>query len=163
MAERIIAHRNYKTVEEIDKVPGIGKKTLEKLAPLVRVTAPRFIRARALREDAVPDAGRARSSPPNRRPSWPFEIYIRLISRNDDIRRKIGYSSVSYTMSNKQFWTKTNAAAKRAAASARKQKDAALRKDWKLKQASRGGSHSYVSISEVRTLGTGRSRAISRG
>lgn len=33
---------------------------------------------------------------------------------------------------------------------------------WKLKQASRSGWHSYVSISEVRTLGTGLSRATSR-
>lgn len=29
--------------------------------------------------------------------------------------------------------------------------DKELRKDWKLKQASRSGSHSYVSISEIRT------------
>src|SRR6266404_876364 len=64
-------------------------------------------------------------------------------------------------MSNRQFWTKTNAAALKAVRSAKGKPDTALRRDWKLKQASRSGSHSYVTISEIRTLGTGISRAIS--
>jgi hypothetical protein len=66
-------------------------------------------------------------------------------------------------MSNKQFWKKTNTATKKAALAAGKKGDLALRKDWKLKQASRGGSHSYVTVSDVRTLGTGLSRRTSRG
>ena len=37
MAERIIAHRPYATVDELRKVNGIGVKTLEKLRPLVTV------------------------------------------------------------------------------------------------------------------------------
>jgi len=61
-------------------------------------------------------------------------------------------------MSNKQFWTKTNAAVLKAVRSANGKSDSVLRRDWKLKQASRSGSHSYVSISDVRTLGTGLSR-----
>jgi competence protein ComEA len=38
LAERIIAHRPYKKVADLDRVPGIGQKTLERLSPLVRVT-----------------------------------------------------------------------------------------------------------------------------
>jgi hypothetical protein len=64
-------------------------------------------------------------------------------------------------MSNKQFWTKTNAAVAKAVRAARGKTDRELRLDWKLKQASRSGSHSYVSISDVRTLGTGLSRMTS--
>ncbi|MBI1175943.1 hypothetical protein GC207_00730 [bacterium] len=37
LAGRIIAHRPFKTVEELDEVPGIGRKTMAKLRPLVRV------------------------------------------------------------------------------------------------------------------------------
>jgi competence protein ComEA len=37
MAQRIIAHRPYKQVGDLDKVPGIGEKTLAALRPLVRV------------------------------------------------------------------------------------------------------------------------------
>jgi len=40
LAERIIAHRPYKKVSDLEKVPGIGKKTLDKLTPLVRVESP---------------------------------------------------------------------------------------------------------------------------
>jgi len=37
LAERILAHRPFKTVEDLDKVPGIGAKTIERLRPLVWV------------------------------------------------------------------------------------------------------------------------------
>jgi len=42
LAERIMAHRPYKIVDELSNVPGIGKVTLERLKPLIRVepTAP---------------------------------------------------------------------------------------------------------------------------
>ncbi len=64
-------------------------------------------------------------------------------------------------MPNKEFWKKTNAAAAKAVRSAKGRPDSALKRDWKSKQASRSGSRIYVSISEVRTLGTDRIRAIS--
>jgi len=38
LAERIIAHRPYKTVEGLDEVSGIGPATLKRLEPLVRVS-----------------------------------------------------------------------------------------------------------------------------
>lgn len=41
-AERIIAHRPYRKIEDLDLVPGIGAKTMEKLRPLVKVTSPRL-------------------------------------------------------------------------------------------------------------------------
>jgi competence ComEA-like helix-hairpin-helix protein len=42
LAERITANRPYATVDDLERVPGIGSKSLEKLRPLVRVTpAPR--------------------------------------------------------------------------------------------------------------------------
>jgi competence protein ComEA len=37
LAERIIANRPYKDVDDLVRVPGIGPKTLEKLRPFVRV------------------------------------------------------------------------------------------------------------------------------
>lgn len=37
LAERIIAHRPYKSVDELDKVPGIGPETIKQLRPLVTV------------------------------------------------------------------------------------------------------------------------------
>jgi len=37
LAERIQAHRPFKSVEDLDRVPGIGTKTIERLRPLVRV------------------------------------------------------------------------------------------------------------------------------
>jgi len=40
LAERIIANRPFKSVEDLKAVPGIGPKTLEKLRPLVRVEPP---------------------------------------------------------------------------------------------------------------------------
>jgi competence protein ComEA len=40
LAERIIAHRPYKTVADIDQVPGIGAATLKRLEPLIRVSSP---------------------------------------------------------------------------------------------------------------------------
>lgn len=40
LAGRIIAHRPYKRVEDLDAVPGIGPATLKRLRPLVRVSAP---------------------------------------------------------------------------------------------------------------------------
>lgn len=39
-AERIIAHRPYKNVEDLDNVPGIGPKTIERLKPLIQATRP---------------------------------------------------------------------------------------------------------------------------
>ena len=36
-AEAIIAHRPYKTPEDLKKVPGIGAKTFEKMKPRVKV------------------------------------------------------------------------------------------------------------------------------
>ena len=64
-------------------------------------------------------------------------------------------------MSNKQFWTKTNVAVVKAVRSAKGKSNSALRQDWKSKQLSRSGSHSHVSISDIRTLGTGLSRTTS--
>jgi len=40
LAERIIAHRPYKTVDELDKVPGIGQETIKQLKPLLRIESP---------------------------------------------------------------------------------------------------------------------------
>jgi competence ComEA-like helix-hairpin-helix protein len=37
LAERIIAHRPYKSVDELDRVPGIGPDTLKQLKPLITV------------------------------------------------------------------------------------------------------------------------------
>lgn len=37
LAGRIIAHRPFNTVEELNDVPGIGRKTMAKLRPIVRV------------------------------------------------------------------------------------------------------------------------------
>jgi len=37
LAERIIAHRPFKDVDDLERVPGIGPKTLEKLRPFVQV------------------------------------------------------------------------------------------------------------------------------
>lgn len=36
IAERIVAHRPYQNVEALDRVPGIGAATMERLRPLVR-------------------------------------------------------------------------------------------------------------------------------
>lgn len=33
LAERIVAHRPYRTLEELERVPGIGPRTLEALRP----------------------------------------------------------------------------------------------------------------------------------
>lgn len=41
LAQRIMAHRPYKTVAELDRVPGLGKKSVEALAPLVVIKAAR--------------------------------------------------------------------------------------------------------------------------
>lgn len=40
LAGRIVSQRPFDTVEDLEKVPGIGPKTLDRLRPLVRVTAP---------------------------------------------------------------------------------------------------------------------------
>jgi competence ComEA-like helix-hairpin-helix protein len=40
LAERIIAHRPFKTLADLDRVPGIGAATITRLEPLVRVTSP---------------------------------------------------------------------------------------------------------------------------
>jgi competence ComEA-like helix-hairpin-helix protein len=40
LAERIIAHRPFKTLADLDRVPGIGSATITRLEPLVRVTSP---------------------------------------------------------------------------------------------------------------------------
>jgi len=40
LAERIIAHRPYGKIADLEKVSGIGKKTVEKLAPFVRTGPP---------------------------------------------------------------------------------------------------------------------------
>lgn len=40
LAGRIIAHRPFKSFDELDDVPGIGRKTMAKLRPLVRVVQP---------------------------------------------------------------------------------------------------------------------------
>jgi competence ComEA-like helix-hairpin-helix protein len=37
LAERIISYRPYKTIEDLDKVPGIGTATIDRLRPLIRV------------------------------------------------------------------------------------------------------------------------------
>ncbi|HAV65006.1 MAG TPA: DNA-binding protein [Verrucomicrobiales bacterium] len=37
LAERIIARRPFTTIDELEKVKGIGAKTMERLRPLVRV------------------------------------------------------------------------------------------------------------------------------
>jgi len=37
LAQRIVAHRPYKQIGDLDKVPGIGEKTLAALRPLVQV------------------------------------------------------------------------------------------------------------------------------
>lgn len=37
LAQRIIAHRPYTSVDDLDRVPGIGAKTLEKLRPTIHV------------------------------------------------------------------------------------------------------------------------------
>jgi endonuclease YncB( thermonuclease family) len=39
MAQRIIAHRSYRQIGDLDNVPGIGEKTMAVLRPLVRVKA----------------------------------------------------------------------------------------------------------------------------
>jgi competence ComEA-like helix-hairpin-helix protein len=37
LAERIIAHRPYKSVDDLDKVPGIGPATIKQLKPLITI------------------------------------------------------------------------------------------------------------------------------
>jgi competence protein ComEA len=37
LAQRIIAHRPYKSVDDLDKVPGFGKKLIDHLRPFVRI------------------------------------------------------------------------------------------------------------------------------
>jgi competence ComEA-like helix-hairpin-helix protein len=37
LAERIIAHRPYKNLDDLDKVPGIGPETMKQLRPLITV------------------------------------------------------------------------------------------------------------------------------
>jgi len=38
LAERIIANRPYKNVDDLDRVPGIGTATMKQLKPLITVT-----------------------------------------------------------------------------------------------------------------------------
>lgn len=40
LAQRIVEHRPYRSVDDLLKVPGIGPATLEKIRPLVTVSAP---------------------------------------------------------------------------------------------------------------------------
>lgn len=40
LAERIIAHRPYQTLADLDAVPGFGPATLKRLEPLIQFTAP---------------------------------------------------------------------------------------------------------------------------
>jgi len=40
LAERIIAHRPYRSVDDLEQVPGIGPVTLQRLKPFVSVTRP---------------------------------------------------------------------------------------------------------------------------
>lgn len=40
LAERIIAHRPYNTLEDLDAVPGIGAATMKRLEPLIHITNP---------------------------------------------------------------------------------------------------------------------------
>jgi competence protein ComEA len=40
LAERIVEGRPYETVEDLRQVPGIGKATMDRLRPLVRVSTP---------------------------------------------------------------------------------------------------------------------------
>jgi hypothetical protein len=51
------------------------------------------------------------------------------------------------------FWKRTNEAASKAGHDANKTSEANLKKDWTSKQASRGGSHSRVTLDEIRKLG----------
>ena len=40
MAERIMAHRPFQKLEDLDAVPGIGLKPLQRLKPLIQITNP---------------------------------------------------------------------------------------------------------------------------
>ena len=53
----------------------------------------------------------------------------------------------------KDFWKRTNDAASKAGQDANKASEAALKRDQRLKQASRRGSHSRVTLDEIRRLG----------
>ncbi|HWM24708.1 MAG TPA: hypothetical protein VNP98_07780 [Chthoniobacterales bacterium] len=53
----------------------------------------------------------------------------------------------------KDFWKRTNDAARKAGHDANKASEATLKKDWRLKQTSRGGSQSRVTLDEIRKLG----------
>jgi hypothetical protein len=53
----------------------------------------------------------------------------------------------------KNFWSKTNHAAKKAVREAQVATETILRTDWRLKQASRTGSQSHVTLGEIRRLG----------
>jgi hypothetical protein len=53
----------------------------------------------------------------------------------------------------KDFWKRTNDAASKAGHDANKASEANLKKDWRSKQASRGGSQSRVTLDEIRRLG----------
>lgn len=64
LARRLIEHRPYRELNELDRVPGVGPETLTRLRPYLHVTAPppstmpppRVIRARA--PDPVPVGGK---------------------------------------------------------------------------------------------------------
>lgn len=40
LAARIVEHRPYRTIDDLGRVPGIGPRTIERLAPLVTFTSP---------------------------------------------------------------------------------------------------------------------------
>src|SRR5262249_46741400 len=63
-----------------------------------------------------------------------------------------GTTKLILTMPN-DFWTKTNDAAKQAVREAKVATETILRRDWRLKKGSRGGSQSRVTLGEIRRLG----------
>lgn len=60
LAERIIddrrAHGPFKSVEDLDRVPMIGPKTIERIRPLVLVLTPAELRPSSARPAEPPDA-----------------------------------------------------------------------------------------------------------
>jgi competence ComEA-like helix-hairpin-helix protein len=72
-ADRILAHRNYASVDDLDRVPGIGRTMVERLGPRVKVRDESHLAF--MREASQAAIDEAEASPaPSKRPPKPIDL-----------------------------------------------------------------------------------------
>jgi hypothetical protein len=76
LSGRIFSQRPFNTMDDLETVPGIGPRTLDRLRPLVRVVAPQFAGFRGIQ------AGRNLAIDRMSHPALDFSSQIPIIPRH---------------------------------------------------------------------------------